>query len=232
MVRFAVATVMTGLTVGFVALPGYAQQSSVLYTCDQGRSFEVAYEAGAARVTLPLEILTLSQVGSASGARYSDGRTTLYTQGNEAFIEVDGQRTYGNCVVADDLLSPTPGPTPQPLPQPIPQPLSDSGLPLVVNYQCNYNRTVQATYFPETVELRFGAAPILIMPQVPSGSGSRYSDGRVTLSSQGDEASIEVGESIVYENCIAQETTTLAPTPTVPASTPSQPVPAPIQGLW
>ncbi|NJN87940.1 MAG: lysozyme inhibitor [Leptolyngbyaceae cyanobacterium SL_7_1] len=209
-------------------LPVNAQQSSVLYTCDQGRSFEVEYEAGAAQVTLPLEILALSQVVSASGARYSDGRTTLYTQGNEAFIEVDGQRTYSNCVIADDLLSPAPTPTPPPTPQP----LSDSGLPLVVNYQCNYNRTFQATYFSESVELRFGAAPILILPPVESGSGTRYSDGRVTLSSQGDEALIEVGESIVYENCVAQETTTLAPTPAAPASAPAQPVPAPVPGLW
>jgi membrane-bound inhibitor of C-type lysozyme len=50
-------------------------------------------------VTLPdQEPITLPQVESASGARYSDGTTTLWNKGNEVMVEVDGETVLSNCV--------------------------------------------------------------------------------------------------------------------------------------
>lgn len=226
MVKVSGLTLFVGMAIAISILPVEAQQQPVMYECEGGRLLEVSYAAGEARLTLPLEVLTLPEVVAASGARYSDGRTTLYTQGNEAFIEVDGQRTYANCITQDASLTPAAEPIPAPAQSVTPP---DQEFPQIIDYQCNYNRTFQAAYRPTTVELRFGAAPILLLPQVPSGSSIRYSDGQVTLSSQGDQAMIEVGESIVYENCVAQAATS---TPAVPANVPTQPIPAPVPGLW
>lgn len=74
-----------------------AQRKTIIYQCNQGRSFEAEYTATTARVTLDKQTLSLPQVPVASGVRYSDGRTTLSTKGDEAFIEVDNQITYRDC---------------------------------------------------------------------------------------------------------------------------------------
>lgn len=50
-------------------------------------------------VTLPdQEAMTLPQVESASGARYSDGTTTFWNKGDEAMVEVDGEVVLSECV--------------------------------------------------------------------------------------------------------------------------------------
>ena len=43
------------------------------------------------------------------------------------------------------------------------------------------------------------------LPQVPSGSGAKYSDDTTTFWNKGDEAMVEVDDEIVYQNCVAQD---------------------------
>lgn len=82
-----------------VALPAQAQQQPVTYQCANGKSFQADYQPDRVQVRLdPTQTLTLPQAISASGARYSDGHTTLWDKGGNAFIEVDNQRIYDQCV--------------------------------------------------------------------------------------------------------------------------------------
>jgi membrane-bound inhibitor of C-type lysozyme len=89
----AVSTMVLALSV-----PAQAQ-TVANYICDDDQTFEVTYDGNEAQLVLDdQDPITLTSVVAASGARYSDGTTTLYTQGQEAFVEVDGDRTYNNCL--------------------------------------------------------------------------------------------------------------------------------------
>lgn len=48
-------------------------------------------------VTLPDETLDLPHVQSGSGAKYSDGSTTFWTKGDEAFVQVDEEIVIEDC---------------------------------------------------------------------------------------------------------------------------------------
>lgn len=52
---------------------------------------------GSVNLILDGQTLTLPREPSGSGAKYSDGETTLWTQGEEGVIEVDGEVVYDNC---------------------------------------------------------------------------------------------------------------------------------------
>lgn len=83
-------------------------EQMVSYACNEGRTFQATYMDNMAQVMLEgEEVLMLPQIVSASGARYSDGETTLFTSGNEAFIEIGGDRRYDECVaqIADTAES-------------------------------------------------------------------------------------------------------------------------------
>ncbi len=84
------------------SLPSLAQsknnQMPVLYRCKGGKTFQA--EFGINLVNLQLkrdQIFNLTSVKSASGNRYSDGKVTLYTKGEEAFIEVNKKVTHDGC---------------------------------------------------------------------------------------------------------------------------------------
>ena len=70
------------------------------FVCPDGTSIPAVFDnvAGNVTITLPDGELTLPQVISASGARYSDDTTTFWNKGNEATIEVDGTMVYEGCV--------------------------------------------------------------------------------------------------------------------------------------
>ena len=76
--------------------------SGTPYQCDGGKSFVAEFsgegEDASATLTMEGETLELPLVPAASGAKYSDGTTTLWTQGGEAFIEVNDEIVYQNCV--------------------------------------------------------------------------------------------------------------------------------------
>ena len=69
------------------------------YTCDANRKLLVRFDAGvkAAWVIFPEREFRLDQVPAASGAQYSNGRTTLATHGDEASLEEASAVTFANC---------------------------------------------------------------------------------------------------------------------------------------
>jgi membrane-bound inhibitor of C-type lysozyme len=78
-----------------VALPA----DTVTFQCDGNRRLLVRMPPAAKSVTvmLPERQFRLDQVPAESGARYSNGRTTLHTRGDEAFLEEDGKQLYSGC---------------------------------------------------------------------------------------------------------------------------------------
>lgn len=171
-------------------LSAQAQARLVEYECEAGRSFQVEYAGDTAQLMRGADSVTLPSVVSASGARYSNGEITLFTKGNQAFIEENGEQTYRNCV--GQAVSPS-------------QSVSQR-----VTYQCRDGRSFSAHYLDDRVELVLDGRT-LTLPQVVSGSGIRYSDGITTLSSKGDQAFVEVNGTMVYQDCLAQAASTQPP---------------------
>jgi membrane-bound inhibitor of C-type lysozyme len=77
---------------------GQAQAEKVTYQCENGKSFIAEYSSKDVRITFLPEgnKLTLPQVISGSGIRYSDGTTTLSSKGANAEIS-KGKISY-KCV--------------------------------------------------------------------------------------------------------------------------------------
>ncbi|AEB09075.1 MliC family protein [Desulfobacca acetoxidans] len=76
------------------------QSSKVFnYLCEDGKSFTLTLLPDEDSVLLTLEgkPMKLPRVVSASGDRYSNGRTSVWLKGNEAFIEIDGKIIIKNC---------------------------------------------------------------------------------------------------------------------------------------
>lgn len=73
--------------------------SRATYKCDGKIAFEVIFEVGKVRYLMLKESITLREVDSASGSRYSDGETTLWLKGDEAMVEVRGVSPYSSCEV-------------------------------------------------------------------------------------------------------------------------------------
>lgn len=72
---------------------------ATLYKCDDNKTLVVRYLDGgkAAMVMFPDREFRLDAVRAASGAKYSNGRTDLYTQGDQAFLEEGGNRLFSGC---------------------------------------------------------------------------------------------------------------------------------------
>ncbi|MDA5193270.1 MliC family protein [Govanella unica] len=74
----------------------------VTFSCPDGHNLTVRFHDQRADFSLAGQSLSLPQVVSASGARYSDEQTTLWNKGREVFIEQAGkpdmtcQDTSGN----------------------------------------------------------------------------------------------------------------------------------------
>jgi membrane-bound inhibitor of C-type lysozyme len=106
------------LTLPLLAMPVpvLAQSSqTVTYQCADNASFEARYQPQSVDLVLEGSEVTLPQVRSASGARYSNGETTLFTKGNEAFLERNGTTIYESCVaqgVSSQQTNQQPAPTP------------------------------------------------------------------------------------------------------------------------
>jgi membrane-bound inhibitor of C-type lysozyme len=79
-------------------------RTTYVYQCDEGGAFKAEFVPEGAVVYLGEETLTLEQIPAASGARYSDGTTTLHTKEDEAFVEVDGETVLNNCAVQLDTI--------------------------------------------------------------------------------------------------------------------------------
>jgi membrane-bound inhibitor of C-type lysozyme len=78
-----------------------APHKTFVYRCEGGQSFTVEFvdKAEVALFTLDGKTLKLPHALSGSGARYSDGHTTLWIKGDGAFVEVDGKIVIKDCTV-------------------------------------------------------------------------------------------------------------------------------------
>jgi len=83
-------------TPGAVRAPP-TERLTMAYVCDSGVSFVATVRRDTAWVFLPSGTVSLPHVESASGARYSDGRTTLWMKGEEATLETPAGTVQG-CV--------------------------------------------------------------------------------------------------------------------------------------
>jgi membrane-bound inhibitor of C-type lysozyme len=71
----------------------------LVYQCSGGQGFvvEVDEKGDSALLKMDGQSVKLPQVPSGSGAKYNDGKTTLWTKGDEAFVEVDGVIIMKDC---------------------------------------------------------------------------------------------------------------------------------------
>ena len=95
------ALVILVLTAGFGCSSNKAFKSGVTYTCDEGKSFviELYENVDITFLTIPEKRFFLHRVPSASGAKYSDGKVTLWIKGEAASVDIDGQTEFKNCSV-------------------------------------------------------------------------------------------------------------------------------------
>lgn len=179
------------------------QPKVVSYQCDAERSFRVVYSQESAELMLDsINTIPLRRMVSASGLRFTNGSTSLYSQGNSALIQEGDRETFSNCVTQDTALQNMPG---------------------VFAYQCANDGSFEARYQPERVELRLNGGQRYTLPQVPSASGVRYSDGDTTLFTKGNAAFIEMNGAIAYEDCSTQTAFREAPAPRPHGSRPPRP---------
>ena len=89
------------LTIAFGCSSNKAFKSGIIYVCDEGKSFVVElYESvDIAFLTISGKRFYLYRIPSESGTKYSDGKTTLWIKGQNAFVEIDGQTEFKNCSV-------------------------------------------------------------------------------------------------------------------------------------
>ena len=73
------------------------------YLCEDGKRFTLEFDSKEDCVLLILDgkPIKLPRVISASGSRYSDGKTTVWLKGDEAIIEIDGKIIMKNCRTQD-----------------------------------------------------------------------------------------------------------------------------------
>jgi membrane-bound inhibitor of C-type lysozyme len=73
------------------------------YLCEDGKSFtlEVYSQPDCVVLTLDGQPIKLPQIVSGSGARYSNGKTSVWLKGKEAFIVKDGKIIIKNCRVQE-----------------------------------------------------------------------------------------------------------------------------------
>ena len=72
------------------------QPSTYVYECTDAYNFVTRIEGETAWLFLPNGTVSLPQIPSGSGAKYSDGDITFWTKGEEAMLEV-GEDTRRNC---------------------------------------------------------------------------------------------------------------------------------------
>ena len=81
--------------------PAAAAPKTFVYQCEGGQRFTVEFidNAEFALFTMNNQTLKLPHALSGSGARYSDGHTTLWIKGDGAFVEKDGKIIIKDCQV-------------------------------------------------------------------------------------------------------------------------------------
>lgn len=99
----------------------------------------------------------------------------------------------------------------KPVPPPPPTPTLPTAVtpPPAATYYCSDDRTMQAVFKSDSVELILSDTRTFTLPQTPAGSGMRYEDTRtaygtiVVFVGKGDNAYLTENGKTTYEDCIA-----------------------------
>lgn len=95
--RCMLARTLAAITVAACAKP----VPITTYVCEGGDSLLVGFAETHAELRLPPDrVVRLPAVRSASGVRYSDGRYTVHTKGDEALMEQGGELVLRSCLKA------------------------------------------------------------------------------------------------------------------------------------
>lgn len=73
------------------------EEKTFVYECEGDFSFVTRVQKGQIWLFLPGQTVSLPQVVSASGAKFSDGKTIFWSKGENAFLETGGT-SYKDCV--------------------------------------------------------------------------------------------------------------------------------------
>jgi membrane-bound inhibitor of C-type lysozyme len=81
-----------------------AGQIAVTFACADDVAIDAVFDNASDNVILTMngETLTLPHVESGSGAKYSDGTTTFWTKGDEAFVQVNDETVISDCVAQSE----------------------------------------------------------------------------------------------------------------------------------
>jgi membrane-bound inhibitor of C-type lysozyme len=99
----ALAMITTSVSLAIPALPAFSQSpkviNSIAYQCADQKGFSaLVFEDKSMEATFGSKVLVLKQAEAASGARYTDGSVTVYTKGDESFVEVGSKKVFVDCV--------------------------------------------------------------------------------------------------------------------------------------
>jgi membrane-bound inhibitor of C-type lysozyme len=79
----------------------------------------------------------------------------------------------------------------------------------IVKYKCADNKTVDAAYYKDQVEIRLSDGRDVTLPQVEAGSGIRYAnaDESLVFWSKGEGAFVTEGDpnKPTYDNCVEEK---------------------------
>ena len=164
------------------------------FVCPDGTELPTVFDNDAQTVTvgLPDGEVTLPRVESGSGAKYSDGTTTFWNQGDEAMVQVDDETIYENCVQQDDTAE---------------SDASASSNVIEATFVCPDGTELPTVFDNDAQTVTVGLPDgEVTLPQTVSGSGARYAneDESIVFWNKGDEAMVEVNGETVYQGCVAQ----------------------------
>ena len=192
-----VAIIATGCAPLFTTPPATTSEAppsntiDATFVCPDGTSLDTTFDNTAHTVTvaLPDGTVTLPQVESADGGKYSDGTTTFWNKGDEALVEVSGNIVYQNC-------------TTQPAGDTSNAPASDT---IEATFVCPDGTSLDTVFdnSAHTVTVTMPQGTVTL-PQVESADGANYCSGTIIFWKKGDEATVEVDGKPVYQNCTTQ----------------------------
>ena|GEM_PF-864432 len=172
-----------------------AESIAVTFACANDVTIDAVFDNASDNVTVTMngETLTLPHVESGSGAKYSDGTTTFWTKGDEAFVQVNDETVIDGCVA-------------QPQAEETGSAQTEAGAEsIAVTFACANDVTIDAVFdnASDNVTVTMNGET-LTLPHVESGSGAKYSDGTTTFWTKGDEAFVQVNDETVIDGCVAQ----------------------------
>ena len=95
------AAMILGMTLSCSTTKAETEQRWLSFRCPDGRSVSAQFEPKDEFVSVRFDgrDLRLPHVISGSGARYSDGKTTLWNKGDSVFVEVNDKIVVRDCVL-------------------------------------------------------------------------------------------------------------------------------------